>query len=70
MVAEDQDTGVENWDTDSEYTRVRIEKHKDSGDCPMFEGMFREDPQAHVMTYHLWCSSNSWVDDSVRLRLF
>lgn len=22
------------------------------------------------MTYHLWCSSNSWVDDSIRLRLF
>ena len=22
------------------------------------------------MTYHIWCSSNSWVDDSIRLRLF
>ena len=22
------------------------------------------------MTYHLWCSSNSWVDDSIHLRLF
>jgi len=40
------------------------------GDCPKFEGKAGEDPQAHVMTYHLWCSSNSWVDDSIRLRLF
>ena len=40
------------------------------GDCPKFEGKVGEDPQAHVMTYHLWCSSNSWVDDSVRLRIF
>ena len=39
-------------------------------DCPKFEGKAREDPQAHVMTYHLWCSSNSWVDESIRLRLF
>ena len=39
-------------------------------DCPKFECKAREDPQAHVMTYHLWCSSNSWVDDSIRLRLF
>ena len=22
------------------------------------------------MTYHIWCSSNSWVDDSIRLLLF
>ena len=40
------------------------------GDCPKFKGKAGEDPQAHVMTYHLWCSSNSWVDDSIRLRLF
>ena len=40
------------------------------GDCPKFEGKAGEDPQAHVMTYHLWCSSNSWVDDSTRLCLF
>ena len=40
------------------------------GDCPKFEGKSREDPQVHVMTYHLWCSSNSWVDDSIRLCLF
>ena len=24
----------------------------------------------HVMTFHLWCYSNSLMDDSVRLRLF
>ena len=40
------------------------------GDCPKFEGNAGEDPQAHVMTYHLWCSSNSWVDDLIRLRIF
>ena len=40
------------------------------GDCPKFEGKSREDPQAHVMKYHLWCSSNSLVDDSVQPHLF
>jgi len=25
------------------------------GDCPKFEGKSGEDPQAHIMTYHLWC---------------
>lgn len=40
------------------------------GDCLKFEGKPKEDPQAHVMTYHLWCSSNSYVDDSICLRLF
>jgi hypothetical protein len=29
-----------------------------------------EDPSTHIMTYHLWCSSNSLMDDSVRLHLF
>jgi hypothetical protein len=29
-----------------------------------------EDPNNHVMTFHLWCSSNSLMDDSIRLRLF
>jgi len=26
-------------------------------DCPKFDGKAGEDPQAHVMTYHLWCKS-------------
>jgi len=39
-------------------------------DCPKFEGKSRENPQAHVMTYHLWCSSNYWVNDSISLHLF
>ena len=43
---------------------------KSLGDCPKFEGKSGEDPQAHVMNYHLWCSSNSWVDNSIRLRIF
>ena len=40
------------------------------GDFPKFEGKSGEDPQAHLMTYHFWCSSNSWVDNSIRLCLF
>ena len=39
-------------------------------DSPKFDGKFGEYPQAHVMTYHLWCSSNSWFDDSTHLFLF
>ena len=39
-------------------------------DCPKFEGKYGEDPQAHVITYHFLCSSNSWVHDSIRLCLF
>jgi hypothetical protein len=29
-----------------------------------------EDPANHIMTFHLWCSSNNIMDDSIRLRLF
>jgi hypothetical protein len=39
-------------------------------DIPKFDGKSREDPKNHVMTFHLWCSSNSLMDDSIRLRLF
>ena len=39
-------------------------------DCLKFDGKAKEDPQAHVMTYHLWCLSNSYVDDSIHLYLF
>jgi hypothetical protein len=28
-------------------------------DIPKFDGRSREDPNNHVMTFHLWCSSNS-----------
>jgi hypothetical protein len=37
---------------------------------PKFDGKPGEDPNNHVMTFHLWCSSNSLMDDSIRLRLF
>jgi hypothetical protein len=37
---------------------------------PKFEGKVVDDPANHVMTFHLWCSSNSVMDDSIRLRLF
>jgi hypothetical protein len=39
-------------------------------DIPKFEGKNGEDLGDHVMTFHLWCSSNSLNDDSIRLRLF
>jgi len=39
-------------------------------DIPKFDGRLGEDPSTHVMTFHLWCSSNSLVDDSIKLRLF
>ena len=39
-------------------------------DIPKFDGKQGEGPRNHVMNFHLWCSSNSLMDDSVRLRLF
>ena len=39
-------------------------------DIPKFEGKVGEDPQKHIMSFHLWCSSNNIVGDSVRLWLF
>jgi hypothetical protein len=39
-------------------------------DIPKFEGKAGDDPANHIMTFHLWCSSNSIMDDYVRLRLF
>jgi hypothetical protein len=39
-------------------------------DIPKFEGKAGDDPANHVMTFHLWCSSNSIMDNSIRLRLF
>jgi hypothetical protein len=39
-------------------------------DIPKFEGKLGEDPANHVMTFHLWFSSNNIMDDSIYLRLF
>lgn len=39
-------------------------------DILKFNGNPREDPSTHAITYHLWCSSNSLNDDSIRLRMF
>lgn len=39
-------------------------------DCPKFEGKSKEDPQAHMMAYHLLCSSNLYVNNSIHLQLF
>jgi hypothetical protein len=37
---------------------------------PKFEGKVGEDPANHVMTFHLWFSSNNIMDYSVQLSLF
>jgi hypothetical protein len=39
-------------------------------DIPKFDNKAGEDPNNHVMNFHLWCSSNSLMDDSICLRLF
>jgi hypothetical protein len=39
-------------------------------DIHKFDGKAGEDLNNHMMTFHLWCSSNSLIDDSIRLRLF
>jgi hypothetical protein len=39
-------------------------------DIPKFEGKPRKDPNNHVMTFHLWCSLNSLMDDSIHLCIF
>ena len=39
-------------------------------DIPKFDGKPGEDPKNHVMTFHLWCSSNSLMDGSIHLRIF
>jgi hypothetical protein len=39
-------------------------------DIPKFDGREGEDPNNRVMTFPLWCSSNSLMDDSIRLQLF
>jgi hypothetical protein len=37
---------------------------------PKFDGKLGEDPNNHFMTFHLWCSSNFLMDDSIRQCLF
>ena len=39
-------------------------------DIPKFDGKTGGDPTNHITTYHLWCVSNSFLDDSIKLRLF
>ena len=39
-------------------------------DIPKFDGKQGDDPNNHVMIFHLWCSSKSLMDDYVWLRLF
>jgi hypothetical protein len=36
-------------------------------DIPKFEGKPKEDPTNHIMSFHLWCSSNSIMEDYVLL---
>lgn len=39
-------------------------------DIPKFDGKNREDAANHITTYHLWCISNSFLDDLIKLWLF
>ena len=39
-------------------------------DIPKFERKLGEYPSNHIMTFHLWCFSNSLLDDSIRIILF
>jgi hypothetical protein len=39
-------------------------------DIPKFDEKVGEDPNNHVMNFHLWCSYNSLMNDSIHLRLF
>ena len=39
-------------------------------DIPKFDGKTGEDLANHITTYHLWCVSNYFLDDSIKLRLF
>ena len=39
-------------------------------DIRKFDGKVGEDPPKHIMSFHLWCSSNNIVYDSVILKLF
>jgi hypothetical protein len=48
----------------------RVIPAKLPSNIPKFDGKPGEDPNNHVMTFHLWCSSKSLMDDSIHLCLF
>lgn len=39
-------------------------------DIPKFEGKAGEDPINHVLSFHLVCSSNNVIEDSIHLYIF
>ena len=39
-------------------------------DIPKFDDKPGEDPNNHIMTFPLWCSPNSLMDDSIQLFIF
>jgi hypothetical protein len=41
-----------------------------SSDIQKFNRKTGEDPNNHVMIFHLWCSSNSLMEYSIHLRVF
>ena len=43
---------------------------KISTDIVKFDGKTGDDAAFHITTYHLWCVSNSMLDDSIKLHLF
>jgi hypothetical protein len=36
-------------------------------DIQKFDGKYGEDPNNHIMSFHIWCSSNSLMDYSIHL---
>jgi hypothetical protein len=48
----------------------RVSPAKLPSDILKFDGKLGEDPNSHIMNFHLWCSSYSLMDDSIRLHLF
>jgi hypothetical protein len=54
----------------SHYPTWPLVPTKLPSDIWKFEGKNGDDHGDHVSTFHLWCSSNSLNDDSIRLRLF
>jgi hypothetical protein len=52
------------------YSLCPVIPAKLPSNIPKFDGKAGEDPNNHVMNFHLWCSSNSLMDNSIHLRLF
>jgi hypothetical protein len=52
----------------SSFCRIILSKLP--SDISKFDGKPEDDPNIHVMNFHIWCSSNSFMDDSIFLYPF